>query len=279
MKNNNNESRVNRRGDNINSNSSLLLTQYSSQASQLIRSFSKNILFVMIILIVITIMTIFDLFTDLRLINVLSDEIIDSMIVVVSLFLILFTILIIKPVFRSQRILDKWSNLFDKNSIKTGIILTINNKNKEEILNALSETIEQIGIPLQNYLSKSDNNKEFYDVSVEDTIFDILIDKSTINPDIDSDSLKNIIDNYGSVLIKIIDGVIDKDIIQSFIQTLQKYKKQQRNKIGLPIIIGENITQECYDLVAKIKDKTISEKLILIEKPTSDPDIMNLNMT
>ena len=114
LKNNNNESRVNRRGDNINSNSSLLLTQYSSQASQLIRSFSKNILFVMIILIVITIMTIFDLFTDLRLINVLSDEIIDSMIVVVSLFLILFTILIIKPVFRSQRILDKWSNLFDK---------------------------------------------------------------------------------------------------------------------------------------------------------------------
>ena len=62
--------------------------------------------------------------------------------------------------YRSQNILEKWSNLFDKNAIRTGIILSINNKNKEEILSALSETIQQIAPPLQNYLSKLDN-KEF----------------------------------------------------------------------------------------------------------------------
>ena len=241
---NNNEPRIGKIDDNINSESPLLLTQYSSKASQLIKSFTKNILFVILILFVIATMTIFDLLTDLGFLNVLSDETIDSMIIVVSLFLIIFTILIVRPLFRSQRILDKWANLFDKNSIRTGIILSINNKNKEEILVALSENIEQIAIPLQNYLSKSDN-KEFYDVSIDDTTFDILIDNSRIKP-INSDSLKNTIHDYGSILIKITDGVIDKNLTQTFIQSLQKYRKKQGNKIGLAMIIGESITQESY---------------------------------
>ena len=178
--------------------------------------------------------------------------------------------------YRSQNILEKWSNLFDKNAIRTGIILSINNKNKEEILSALSETIEQIATPLQNYLSKSDN-KEFFDISINDTTFDILIDKSTIKS-VDANSLKNTIQEYGSIIIKITDGVVDKAVTQGFIQSLQKYSRQQGNKIGLAMIIGESITPESYDLVSKTKDKIINENLILIEKPTTtDPDLMNLN--
>ena len=59
--------------------------------------------------------------------------------------------------------------------------------------------------------------------------------------------------------------------------SLQKYRKQQGNKVGLGLIIGESITQEDYDLINKTKDKIINENLILIEKPTTDPDLMNLN--
>jgi len=221
-------------------------------------------------------MTILDLSMDLGFINVLSDETIDAIIIGTSLFLIVFTILIVRPVYRSQNILEKWSNLFDKNAIRTGIILSINNKNKEEILSALSETIEQIATPLQNYLSKSDN-KEFFDISINDTTFDILIDKSTIKS-VDANSLKNTIQDYGSIIIKITDGVIDKAVTYGFIQSLQKYSRQQGNKIGLAMIIGESITPESYELVSKTKDKIINENLILIEKPTpTDPDLMNLN--
>ena len=262
--------------DNIDNHSALLLTQYSSKASQLIKSFTKNILFLILILLVITGMTILDLSMDLGFINVLSDETIDAIIIGTSLFLIVFTILIVRPVYRSQNILEKWSNLFDKNAIRTGIILSINNKNKEEILSALSETIEQIATPLQNYLSKSDN-KEFFDISINDTTFDILIDKSTIKS-VDANSLKNTIQDYGSIIIKITDGVIDKAVTYGFIQSLQKYSRQQGNKIGLAMIIGESITPESYELVSKTKDKIINENLILIEKPTpTDPDLMNLN--
>ncbi|HEX6646936.1 MAG TPA: hypothetical protein VF047_07130 [Nitrososphaeraceae archaeon] len=270
-----NESRRDRRDDNINNDSPLLLTQYSSKAAQLIKSFTKNILFLILILFVITGMTIFDLSMDLGFTNILSDETIDAIIIGTSIFLILFTVLIVRPVRRTQHILEKWSNLFDQNSIRTGIILSINNKSKDEVLVALSETIEQIAIPLQDYLSKSDNN-EFYDISVNDTTFDILIDKSTVKT-LDANSLKNTIQDYGSIIIKITEGIIDKDVTQSFIQSLQKYRKQQGNKIGLAIIIGESITQESYDLISKSKDKIINENLILIEKPTTDPDLMNLN--
>jgi hypothetical protein len=262
--------------DNINNNSALLLTQYSSKASQLIKSFTKKILFLILILFVIAGMTILDLSMDLGFINVLSDETIDAIIIGTSLFLIIFTILIVRPVYRSQNILEKWSNLFDKNAIRTGIILSINNRNKEEILSALSETIEQIATPLQNYLSESDS-KEFFDISINDTTFDILIDKSTIKS-VDANSLKNTIQDYGSIIIKITDGIIDKAVTLGFIQSLQKYSRQQGNKIGLAMIIGESITQESYDLVSKTKDKIINENLILIEKPTiTDPDLMNLN--
>ena len=265
--------------DNIDyADSSILLTQYSSEASQLIKSFTKYIPFVVIILILIAAMTIFDLAMDLGFKNILSDETIDAMIIAVSILLILFVIFTVRPVLRSQKILDKWSNLFENNAIRTSILLAINNKSKEEILNALSETIEEIDKPLHHYISKSNNHNEFYDISIDDTIttFDILIDKSTIKS-IDSDSLRNAIQDYGSILVKIVNGIVDKDITQSFIDSLRKYKKRG-NKIGLAMIIGESINQESYNLVNKIKDKTISEKMILIEKPNyTDSDLKNLN--
>ena len=212
---------------------------------------------------------------DLGFTKILSDETIDAIIIGISIFLILFTILIVRPVLRSQNILEKWSNLFDKNAIRTGIILSINNKSKEEVLVALSETIEQIAIPLQDYLSKSDHS-EFYDVSRDGITFDILIDNSTVKS-INANSLKNTIQDYGSIIIKITEGIIDKDLTQSFIQSLQKYRKQQGNKVGLAMIIGESVTQESYDLISKTKDKIINDNLILIEKPRTDPDLMNLN--
>jgi hypothetical protein len=270
------ESRRDKTDDSINNNDSpLLLTHYSSEAARLIKSFTNNIAFVLIILFVIATMTIFDLSMDLGFINILSDETIDAIIIGTSLFLIAFTILILRPVFRSQKILEKWSNLFDKNAIRTGIILSINNKSKEEVLIALSETIEQIAIPLQDYLSKSDH-REFYDVNIEGATFDIIIDKSTIKP-LDANSLITTIQDYGSILIKITEGVIDKDVTRSFMDSLQKYRKQQGNKVGLALIIGESIAQESYDLINKTRDKIINENLILIEKPTTDPDLMNLN--
>ena len=254
---------------------SVVLTKYSSEASQLIKSFTKNIPFIVLILALIAALTTFDLLMDLGFTRILSDKTIDAMIIAASIFLIIFTFFTVRPVLKSQKILQKWSNLFENNAIKTGILLTINDKSKEEILHALSEIIDQIAVPLQYYLSKSDN-KEFYNVSVGDSTFDILIDKSTIKP-LDSDSLKNSILEYGSILVKITENTIDKNIIQNFLESLHAYKKLGNN-IGLAIIIGESITEESFNIVNKIKDKNISENLIIIEIPNhKDYDIKSLN--
>jgi hypothetical protein len=255
---------------------SVTLTQYSSEASRLIKSFTKNIPFVVMSLVLIVSLTTLDLVTDLGFTRILSDETIDAIIMGVSVFLILFTLFLVRPVLRYQKILHKWSNLFENNAIRTGMILTIKNKSKEEILYALPQVIEQIANPLEDYLSKSDK-KEFYDVNIDDiTTFDILIDKSTIKS-LESDSLKNAIKEYGSILIKIVDKIIDKRITEDFLKSLQKYKK--RDKIGLAIIIGDSISQESYVLANKIKDSLIRDNLILIEKPVNneDHDLKSLN--
>ena len=271
----NDETKENSINNNINYDSRILLTQYSSEASQLIKSFTKKIPFVVITLIVIAAMTTFDLVMDLGFARFLPDETIDAMIISVSILLILFLLFALRPIVRSQKTLDKWSNLFENNAIRTGILLSINNKSKEEILNALSETIEEIDIPLHQYLSKLTNHSDFYNISIDDTnstTFDILIDKSTINPAIDSNSLKNTIQDYGSILVKIAEKTIDKNTTQTFIESLQKYRMKKGNIIGLALLIGESIEQESYQLINKIKDKNIRENLILIEKP-DNPDL------
>ena len=71
--------------------SPILLTQYSSEASQLIKSFTKYMPFVVIILTLIAAMTIFDLVKELGFFtNVLTDKTIDAMIIAVSLFYLLY---------------------------------------------------------------------------------------------------------------------------------------------------------------------------------------------
>jgi hypothetical protein len=175
------------RDDNSIDDSLILLSKYSQEVSQSIKSFTKKIPFILTILIIITSMTIFDLVKEYEFVMFLPDQTIDALIISVSI-LIIFLIFTIRPILKFQKILDKWSNLFGTNSIRTNILLTINDKSKEEILNTIAETIEEIDIPLHQYLlkSKQQHSKEFYNVSIDDTsntTFDILIDTSTIKPD------------------------------------------------------------------------------------------------
>jgi hypothetical protein len=116
-------------------------------------------------------MTIFDVVKEFGFVKVLPDQTIDAMIISVSILLILFLIFTIRPILKFRKILDKWSNCFGNNSIRTNILLTINDKSKEEILNALAETIKEIDIPLHQYLlkSKQQHNNEFYNVSIDNT--------------------------------------------------------------------------------------------------------------
>ena len=79
----------------------------------------------------------------------------------------------------SRKKLHHWADIFERNSIKAGITISMSTTSKEHALRALSETIEGIGEPLREYLSSSpDRYKNLIDIQVDkDTVFDILIDK------------------------------------------------------------------------------------------------------
>ena len=104
-----------------------------------------------------------------------------------------------------------------------------------------------------------------------------IIDKSTINSNpttttTDANSLRDIIQDYGGILVKITDNTLDKNTTKTFIESLKKYRRKKGNKIGLAILVGESIELKSYELIDRVKDKNIRENLILIEKP-DNPDL------
>jgi hypothetical protein len=85
----------------------------------------------------------------------------------------------------------------------------------------------------------------------------------------DNSDLKSILKEHGSIIIKIVDGVIDKDTIQSFIKLLSKYESKTKNKVGLTLIISDHATKDAYNLVKQSNYKNKKNRIVLIEKPTT----------
>ena len=78
--------------------------------------------------------------------------------------------------------------MFERNSIRAGLNISMINKDKEEVIHAIAETIEEVGEPLRKYISSKDNFNEFLNVSypsgdkpdANKILFDVLIDSERI---------------------------------------------------------------------------------------------------
>ena len=55
--------------------------------------------------------------------------------------------------------------MFERNSIRAGLSISMVNKDKEEAIHAITKTIEEVGEPLRKYISSKDNFNEFLNVS------------------------------------------------------------------------------------------------------------------
>jgi hypothetical protein len=126
--------------------------------------------------------------------------------------------------------------------------------------------------------------REFCDVSVGDgntsTTYDILIDAShVLNGSGDDKSkannLRKVLEEYGAVIIKIIDGYVDRRHVESFVDSLAKYASVSKNQIGLGTLIGEDISAEAKESVSKFiserRRRLPINQLLLIDKPSSPP--------
>jgi len=171
--------------------------------------------------------------------------------------------------------------MFERNSIRAGLSVSMVNKDKEEAIHAITETIEEVGEPLRKYISSKDNFNEFLNVSypsgdkadADKILFDVLIDSERIvsikNNDTEDISirLRDTLKDYGAIVVKIIDGNITNDIVKSFSKDASLYKLASGNKIHLAIIIGEDVSEDSYALAIKLERNGI-RYFVLTEKPS-----------
>ena len=117
------------------------------------------------------------------------------------------------------------------------------------------QSVEQISEPLQAYInSKRNNLAEILNTAVDkndpNLRFDILMDANHVLDD-DGNNFRQVLEKYGAVIIKILDDVIDRQYVESFADSLSKYSSTTKNKVGLGLIIGEDLTDEAVSLHRK----------------------------
>jgi hypothetical protein len=83
------------------------------------------------------------------------------------------------------------------------------------------------------------------------------MDKDNIKPtkNASHQKLKLALQNYGSIIVKFVNGTIDADIITSFSILLSRYISVTKNSVSLALIIGNDATSDAYNLALHPKDK------------------------
>jgi len=273
--------------------SPIMPTRYAHVSSKLIRSIEKTFYPIIGLIAALFIFAILDITDVISKYNILPDRTYDIIITFVAAILLAVVVYLLYSLIKSRKMLHHWADIFERNSIKAGITISMSTTSKEHVLGALSETIEGIGEPLREYLSSSPNRyKNLIDVQIDkDTVFDILIDTdhltnrtpsnqvssitlsskttSTSIPDNEQTSkeISDLVEStrrYGAIAARVISGRINKETVKSFQAALRKYISSTRNKVALALIIGEGIDEEA-DNLSKLRIKGI-DYFILIEK-------------
>lgn len=249
----------------------------------------KNLYIIIGLIGAIVVLSILNIFGALDYLPI-SGEKVDK---IVDIILLLVLIIVLVPLtlllLRSRNVLDRWTEMFERNSITTGMTIAMNKRSKEEAIHALVQSVDEIGEPLEEYIASTKSDlKEFCDVSIDDgntrDRYDILIDSNHVvdSSDVDANrgnssknksiQLKKVLEDYGAVIMKIVNGPVDKNIVESFVGSLTRYASVSKKRVGLGIIIGEESSPEAKETANNFISKRgygLSNKLLLlIDKPS-----------
>jgi hypothetical protein len=264
--------------------SPILATKYAHRSSKLIYSIEKSFYWIIGIIGILFVLSLLD-FLQMHYIFPFSLDTPITIFSAISMVVLGYTFRII---LKSKRMLESWADMFERNNIRAAMNISMANLSKEEAVHAIAETIEEIGEPLRKYISSKDNFNEFLNVSfsknndseddVNKIIFDVLIDavlvaktdsdKINSNQQI-SNSLIDVLKEYGAIIIKIIDGTITKEIVASFSKQLYSYTSSTKNRVTLAIIIGDDASEESYKLAINSERRGGISYFVLVEKPAS----------
>jgi hypothetical protein len=264
---------ANNKDDILSSESPTLATRYAHRAARLVHSIEKNSYLIIGIVVALFILSILDMLE----VHANLPFSLDPIITVFSAGSIVALFYMVRVTIKSRRVLERWANVFERNSISAGINISMGNRTKEEAVRAIAETVEEIGPQLREYISSKDNYNEFFDVAFDKeaitTQFDIVIDKDNVKPTKNNSSyqdLKAALQKYGSVIVKFVNGTIDANTILSYSNLLSKYISITKNNVSLALIIGDDATSDAHNLALHPKDKKIGY-IIIIERPLLTP--------
>jgi len=261
------------------SSSTILTARFGHESVKVIHLVEKN-LYIVIGLIVsialLSVMNIFGVFEYFSTGNV--DRAVDVILLVILIVVLVPLVLLL---LKSRNVLDRWADMFERNTIATSMKIAMNKRSREEAIFAVAQSVKQIGEPLQDYIkSKKIDLKEFLNISIDkDTIFDILIDSNHVllsgskDDDNNNNTLKDLLEEYGAIVIRIVDDSIKQNIVKTFVDSLTRYVSLTKNQVGLGIIIGEDVTSEAEKYVNEFSRRREAgiNHLLLIVKPTFPP--------
>jgi hypothetical protein len=257
----------------LSSGSPILATRYAHRAARLVHSIEKNSYIIIGIVVALFVLSILDMLE----VHANLPFSLDPIITVFSAGSIVALSYMVRVTIKSKRVLERWADVFERNSISAGINISMGNRTKEEAVRAIAETVEEIGTQLREYISSRDNYNEFFDVAfgkeetataTTTTQFDIVIDKDNVKPTENNSyqDLKTALQKYGSVIVKFVNGTIDANTILSYYKLLSKYISITKNNVSLALIIGDDATLDAHNLALHPKDRKIGY-IIIIERP------------
>jgi len=248
--------------------STILTSRFGYASAKLIHSVEKNLYVVLAVILSIATLSILN---TLGILNYLHPENVDYFVdLTLSIVLIVVVIPLVFLIVKSRRVLDNWNDMFEKNTITTSMNITMKERTELEALKALAFSVAEISEPLQAYLeSKKSDLSEFFNVNTDAHLkFNILLDANHVlnNGSTISNDLKRTLQDFGPVVVRIIDGAIDKKAVESFVNSLSKYASLTKTNIGLGLIIGEEIQRDAQgsaNNASYLKRRKINNFLLL----------------
>jgi hypothetical protein len=267
-------SKVNNTGDDDSdyASSTILTSRFGYASAKLIHTVEKNLYIVLAVILSIASLS---LLNTLGILNHLYSENVDYFVdIVLSIVLIAVVAPLVYLIVKSRRVLDNWNDMFERNTISTSLNIAMTSRSGEDVLRALSYSIEEIAEPLQGYIeSKKSDLSEFLGININGNLeFDILLESNRVIKDgsIISNALDEVLRVYGSVVVKIINGIIDQNAVESFVYSLSTYTSLTKNQIGLSLILGEEITRDARQYANKVPQlrRRRINNLLLLAKPS-----------
>ena len=248
--------------------STILTSRFGYASAKLIHSVEKNLYVVLAVILSIATLSILN---TLGILNYLHPENVDYFVdLTLSIVLIVVVIPLVFLIVKSRRVLDNWNDMFEKNTITTSMNITMKDRTELEALKALAFSVREISEPLQAYLeSKKSDLSEFFNVNTDAHLkFNILLDANHVlnNGSTISNNLKRTLQDFGPVVVRIIDGAIDKNTVESFVNSLSTYASMTKTHIGLGLIIGEEIQRDAQgsaNNASYLKRRKINNLLLL----------------